>query len=296
MIMKKYLIPLLIALLFTSCQDVIDVKLNEEDMGLYAVEAKITTVDEPWVFLTKGLPVNADEDFQGINNAIVTIFDDAEPANTLTLVEDTAKSGLYVVPAGIDYYGAEGRVYTITIETGNVELTATDKLYPVEKIDSIDIWPSLRGDGRFLGIFTFGRETPGVGNYYKWDIYINDTLLNDASTMAVASDELVDGNYVNALEIFTDYHDPNKPADRKLQYGDRVGVKQISLSAFAYTYFYQLIGQSQAGFIFSVPTANVKGNFTGSDGKEVLGLFTAHDVSVSNSVIIDDSIESSLVR
>ena len=48
------------------------------------------------------------------------------------------------------------------------------------------------------------------------------------------------------------------------------------------------------GGLFSVPAANISGNFTSSDGKEVLGLFTAHDVSVSNHVVIDDRIESEI--
>jgi hypothetical protein len=55
-----------------------------------------------------------------------------------------------------------------------------------------------------------------------------------------------------------------------------------------------MFNQAQTGGLFSVPPANIKGNFTSSDGNEVLGLFTAHDVSTSNSVIIDESIENQL--
>jgi hypothetical protein len=294
MTLKKYIIAAVTALVFASCQDVIDVKLNEKDTELFAVEAKINTIDKPFVFLTKGLPVSSEKPFEGISNAIVTISDDAIPANSVTLIEDASKKGLYIVPGDINYYGVAGREYTVTIETGDVELTARDVLYPVEKIDSIAIWPSLRGDRQFLGIFTYGQEMPGLGNNYKWDIYVNDTLVNDASRMAIANDELVDGNYVNALEIFTDYHDPNKPEDRIIHYGDMVFVKQNSLSTFAYTYFNQLIGQSMSGSLFSVPAANIEGNFVSSDEKEVLGLFTAQDVSVSNTILIDDSIENQL--
>jgi hypothetical protein len=48
--------------------------------------------------------------------------------------------------------------------------------------------------------------------------------------------------------------------------------------------------------LFSVPPANIQGNFTASDGKPVLGLFTAHDVSNSNVVVIDERIESGLSK
>lgn len=293
--MKKYIVLLLLFILvFTSCEDVIPVKMNKEDIGLFAVEAKITTRDEPFVFLSKGIPVSEDNPFPGISNALVTITDDAQAANIVTLVEDTARAGYYIVPKDKMYYGVAGRTYTVTIETQGVTLSATDKLSTVEPIDSIQVRPSLRGDNRFLGVFTYGQETPGVGNYYKWDIYVNDTLLNDAQNLAIASDELVDGNYVNSLEIFTDFHDPNDKSERKLKYMDTVYVKQTSISEFAYNFYYQMLNQSSTGFLFSVPPANIKGNFTGSNGKTVLGLFTAHDVSVSNKVIIDDKIESQL--
>jgi hypothetical protein len=57
-----------------------------------------------------------------------------------------------------------------------------------------------------------------------------------------------------------------------------------------------MINQSSTGSLFSVPPANIKSNFISSDGKPVLGLFTARDVSVSNTVVIDEKIESQLKK
>lgn len=295
--MKKYilLLPLLV-LGFTACEDVVQVDLNEQDTGLYAVEAKITTISEPTVFLARALPVNVDSSYNGISGAVVTVSDDAQPANTVTLVEDPDSTGYYIVPPGEDYYGKVGRQYTVTIETGNVTLTGADYLARVEKIDSIQIRPSNFGDGIFLAIFTYGQETPGKGNYYKWDVYVNDTLLNDASTLATYSDDLVDGNYVAGAEIFTDFHDPNKPQDRKLKYMDTIYVNQNSISETVYNFYIAMINQSMGGSLFSVPPANARGNFTASDGKTVLGMFTAQDVSRSNTVVINDSVEGLLKK
>lgn len=87
---------------------------------------------------------------------------------------------------------------------------------------------------------------------------------------------------------------PSKPEDRRLNLGDTVLVKQTSISAFAYNFYFQLFNQAQTGNLFSVPPANIQGNFTASDGKPVLGLFTAHDVSNSNVVVIDEEIEGGL--
>ena len=126
--------------------------------------------------------------------------------------------------------------------------------------------------------------------------YVNDTLLNDAANLVTYSDDLVDGNYVAGNEIFIDFHDPKKPEDRKIKLMDKVYVKQNSVSEAAYNFYLGMINQSQGGSLFSVPPANLKGNFTSSDGKTVLGMFTAQDVSRSNTVIIDQTIESELKK
>jgi hypothetical protein len=294
--MKKYilLVPFL-AILFMSCEDVVPVKLGDKNVDLFMVEAKITTIDEPFVFLAKTLPVNVDKPMEGISGAVVTISDNAQPSNILTLVEDTLiQKGYYVVPENIDYYGIAGREYTITIEIDGETLQAKDYLAPVEPIDSIKVGASDMADKYFLSVYAYSQETPGLGNYYKWDVFVNDTLLNEAASLAVANDELVDGNYVSGLEVFVDFYDPKKKEDRKLNIGDTISLRQNSISSFAYDYYMQMLTQSQSGSLFSPNPANIKGNFTTTDGKDVQGMFTAQDVSLSNIVVIDQNMEDQL--
>jgi hypothetical protein len=287
---------LFIAVLFSSCEDVIEVKLSDEEMNLIGVEARITTIDQPAVFLYKTLRVDQDVDYPGISGAVVTISDDQIPVHEMVLPESNSKSGLYIVPDKQSYRGIPGRIYTIKIVTGGVTLTAKDKLMSVEPIDSIQVKPSMRGDKAFLGIFTYGLEPPGLGNFYKWEVFINDSLVQSADRLAVASDEFVDGNYIYGLEIFTDFYDTNKPEDRMLDLNDVISVKQTSISEFGYNFYNQMINQGSTGSLFSVPPANIESNFTSSDGKPVLGLFLASDVSKSNKVVIDQSIEDQLVK
>lgn len=294
--MKRYyyLIAALFLLFLSSCEDVIDVKLTDQDLDLYAVEAKITTEGNPYVFLYKSLRVGDDSSYPGVNGATVVISDDSQPQKSIQLEESNETEGLYLVPENESFIGEVGKHYTLTIEHDGVTISGSDFLTSVEPIDSIQVRPSLRGDKRFLGVFTYGNEPQGVGDYYKWDIYINGELLNDAEYLFVASDELVDGNYVSSLEIFTDFHDPDKPEDRLINLGDTILVKQNSISEFGYQYYYQMYNQSETGGLFSVPPANIKSNLTASDGTPVLGLFTASDVSVSNTVTIDENLESQL--
>lgn len=287
-------IIILASIFLTSCEDVIEVKLNKGSLNLVGVEASITTREEPTVFLYHTLRVDQDQAYPGISGATVTLADDATPSNQITLVEDDIKKGLYRVPQNQSYLGVAGREYTLTIQTPEATLTAKDKLSRVEPIDSIQVVPSMRGDKRFLGIFTYGQEPKGLGNHYKWDIYVNDTLLYKTEHLAIANDEFVDGNYINKLEIFTDFYDVKKPEDRLLNLNDTIQVKQTSISEFAYNFYFQMINQGNTGGLFSVPPANIKSNFTSTDGKPVLGLFVARDISASNKVVIDQKIEDQL--
>lgn len=289
----SYLSVLMIAL-FTSCEDVIEVNLSDENLNLIGAEANITTKSKPTLFLYQTLKVDKDEAYPGISGALVRITDNSTPVNSVVMVEDPQKKGYYVVPKNANYLGVAGREYTMTIQTQGITITAKDKLTKVERIDSIQIMPSARGDSLFLGVFSYGWEPKGAGQFYKWDLYVNDTLIHDADRIAIASDEFVDGNYIAKLEVYTDFHDPEKPQDRLLNLNDKVYLKQTSISEFVYKFYFQMINQSSSGSLFSVPTANIKSNFTSSDGKPVLGLFTARDVSVSNSVVIDQALENRL--
>lgn len=294
--MRRYILPLFASFLlfFTACEDVIEVKLSDENLDLYAIEAQITTESSPTVYLYKSLRVDQDEAFPGVSGATVIISDDNQPQRSVQLVESSEIQGLYTTSAKDYFVGETGREYTITIEHEGVTIIGSDKLSKVEPIDSIQVHPSLRGDNMFLGVYTFGKEPEGIGNFYKWDLYVNGQLLNGAEYLFVASDELVDGNYVESLEIFTDFHDPDKPEERILKLGDSVLIKQNSISEFAYKYYYQMYDQSGSGGLFSVPPANVKSNFTASNGKPVLGIFTASDVSVSNVVTITKELDDQL--
>lgn len=286
----------LVSVLLSSCEDIIEVKLSDENVDLYAVEARITTEDDPSVFVYKSQMVNIDEPYMGISGAEVVITDNSQPAKTIKLQETSEKKGLYVPAEGNYFLGEPGKTYTLNITVDGVKITATETLFPVEPIDSMKVRPSIRGDYQFLGILTYGNEPPELGNFYKWDIYINHKLLYQSDYLVIASDELVNGNYISGFEIFTDFHDPNKPEERKINQGDTIQVIQTSISEFAYYFYYQMFNQGQVGGLFSVPPANIESNFSASNGKKVLGIFTASDVSNSNIVIVDESIESGLKK
>nr|WP_321485239.1 DUF4249 domain-containing protein [uncultured Draconibacterium sp.] len=288
-IIKGIIIILFAIVAFTSCEDVVDVKLDGEDIDLIAVEAYINTKAENniYVKLERTLAVNQTTQNPVISNAVVQLSDNAATPNTVTL-EEQGNTGIYLLPAETSYPGVTGRTYTLTITTpdGTV-ITGEEYLQKIETLDSVKVNLSDRGNYEYLGIYINSQETPGLGNYYKWDIYINGEFLNDGEDLAFASDELVDGNYIYDMLILLDWEDEEE--DKILHQGDTIVVEQLSISKAAYEFYWGLDDQAWAGGPFSVPPANVPSNLTSSDGKRILGLFSARDISVGNTVIIDDS-------
>ena len=288
-IIKGIIILLFAVIALTSCEDVVNVKLDGEDIDLIAVEAYINTKAENniYVKLERTLAVNQTTQNPVISNAVVQLSDNAATPNTVTL-EEQGNTGIYLLPAETSYPGVTGRTYTLTITTpdGTV-ITGKEYLQEIETLDSVKVNLSDRGNYEYLGIYINSQETPGLGNYYKWDIYINGEFLNDAEDLAFASDELVDGNYIYDMLILLDWEDEEE--DKILHQGDTIVVEQLSISKAAYEFYWGLDDQAWAGGPFSVPPANVPSNLTSSDGKRILGLFSARDISVGNTVIIDDS-------
>ncbi len=282
----------MLTLIIVSCEDVVLVDTDAKNLNLITVEAYINTsqTNNVLVKLEKSLPIDQVKKNPPINDAVVEISDDQAPPETVRL-EESGKSGIYLVPESKNYTTEPGRTYRLTITTpdGTI-ITGEEYLRKVEKLDTVKVNLSPRGDYEFLAIFISTQETPGPGDYYKWDIFINNYLLYGGDALAFASDELVDGNYVYDLEIFTDWYDEDDgDEDRILFEGDTIKVLQSSISRDAYDFYLGMQNQAFSGSPFSVPPANLPGNLSSNNGRKILGLFSARDISVGNSVVIDSS-------
>ena len=286
---KIFTFSALLALIVSACEDVVQVGLGHSDIDLVSVEAYINTKarNNIYVKLEYTLPVDQAETNPPIHNAVVTISDDAGEPNTVTL-EEYNSTGIYILPQRAQYIAETGRNYQlhITLPDG-VEISGSDYLQAMEPLDSVKVNLSARGDYEYLAVFINTQETPGPGDYYKWDIFINGAFLYESQNLMIASDEFVEGNYIYDFEIFTDFALDDE--DKVLLKGDTVTVEQSSISKTAYDFYTGMLNQAFSGSPYSVPPANLPGNLISSDGKKVLGIFSARDVSVGNIVIIGDS-------
>ncbi|MBT8195510.1 MAG: DUF4249 domain-containing protein, partial [Bacteroidia bacterium] len=195
-----------------------------------------------------------------------------------TLVETPVGSGMYETATT----GQVGETYNLYIKTTDGEEYASipEELVSVPVIDSI--FQEFReetlfeDEGYYIQINT--KEPVGLGDYYRWKFYINDTLLNAPEDLLYADDEFVDGNDINAFDV---HFDP-------LKIGDKGRVEQLSISKNAYEFIALVQEQTLfVGSIFDFPASPIKGNIfkLNNPDETALGFFGASSVSAEELVI-----------
>ncbi|RNI26981.1 DUF4249 domain-containing protein [Rufibacter latericius] len=267
--MKKYLFLLLYsALLFSSCEEVIEYDLPE-DAAKVVIEGLVTDQPGPYsVRLSSSKGYLNQGPSSGFDNAVVRISDNEGFEEIL----QAKGNGLYQTS---QLQGKRGNTYSLRVQLNGQEYTASSYLKPVSTIDSL-VYRFKKGNAQveegYYGTFYF-REPAGKGDLYKFNIYVNGE--RDKEIIAI-NDDLYDGNY----------GDPEIGIE--LEEGDVMKVEMLSLDRPGYEFFRVLSRmQYYTGGPFDSPPANAPGNI--SNG--ALGYFGASAIS-----IIEQKVQNGTIR
>lgn len=272
--MKNILIPILaFALTLGACEDVIEVELQNEASRI-AIEAFIEDLSSPQVVVSRTKAYNDQTRTERVTNAVVRIQDNSVPPRSALLV---AQDGAYTTAT--PFLGEVGKVYTLSVEVDGRTYTASDSLKRNSPLDSIKVTRNFDTDKHY-SVFIFAPEQAGMGDNYRWVVYLDDQPLLHPSFLAMAQDVLVDGSYIDRAQIlngqFAAFVMGTKIVD-----GSRVRVRQMSISQAYYRYLVQLQQVSQGQGLFSPPPANVPTNFDNG----AVGFFRASSVAESADVV-----------
>ena len=264
--------------LFSGCEDVIELDLPDGEPQL-VVDGWLT--DQPGekvVRLRYSANYFSDAPTPAATGALVWLHDALGPVDTLR--EEPLGSGDYKT----GYVGRAGQTYTLYIRLPNGESYASmpQVLKEVPKIDSIyarfkEETP-VQDEGYYVSIDT--KEPAGVGDFYRWRLYINGEYQNDPFDILVASDEFVDGNPIIDFEVAT------KPA----QLGDTVRIEQMTISREAFDFLTQVqIQTAFVGSLFDTPPAPIPSNIKNltDPSTEALGFFGVSGLTAAELVIAD---------
>jgi hypothetical protein len=258
-------------LFFSGCEEIMDLQFEGKSQKTLVVEGQITSdtmAHQVMLSWTGDFFNKPPQDMA--SGATVTITDGEK---TFGLTESLTQPGIYKTDP--DVYGEPGKFYTLQIRLPDGrEFSGTEEMPDCSDIDSIA--QSDDYDHGFFGFEYYGydlllyaMEPEPIGDYYMYFLYLNDSLCSDSITEVVfASDEFVNGNYINGL--------PTHVIPEDLFTGDsmKVTLEMQSITTAYYEFLSGMLLEIWRGSPWDGPPANVPSNVNNG----ARGYFRASDV------------------
>lgn len=280
--LKSIFLAFSIGLITFSCEDIVEVDLNDSDVKL-VIDGEINNVDSTsgvYVILSTNTPFYNNGATPRVVGATVTLYEDGVPVEVLT------ENSVFGLHRG-NTIGKVSSLYHLRIEIpqgtaglkGGVYETIPEQIKTPVPIDSIFIRyeeETLFNDEGYYSYFTT-TDPIGIGDYYRWKNYLNGATGNDPFDIIIAEDRLIDGNTFNELRIH----------GYPLEVGDVFMAEQISITKDFFDFLSLLqIQLQQSGSTFApLPTPIVGNCYNIADPNEnVLGYFSA--VAIESAQIV----------
>jgi hypothetical protein len=258
----RLIIAALVLVAGTSCQKVIDLKLNNAAAQL-VIEGNLTDELGPqYVIITKSVSFTTSSIFPPVTDAIVTITDDAGHNFSLT----QGDPGVYSI---YPFSGDHGKAYILTVQTGGKTYTATSTMpYPV-LIDSLTTKQDVFSNKDLRTITVDYRDPPNVANQYLFILYING---QQAGSIFTNDDSFTDGRDVknDLLQNGIDIH-PR----------DTATVVMECIDKNIYKYWFSLSQQQGNGPGGGTTPSNPPSNLSNN----ALGYFSAHTTQQKTIIV-----------
>ena len=243
--MKKTTYIFVIFSMLFSCEDVIDIELNDADPRL-VVEASIdwfknTTGNEQSIKLSLSAPF-FDESTPPANGAIIQITDTNN--NTFNFIED-GNTGIY---RNTNFIPVIDQDYTLTINYNGDTYSATENMKSVVPIDFIEQNNEGGFSGEDIELKAFYTDPANIDNYYFFEFITEISVVPD---LDVFDDTFTDGN-----QIFGFF------SEEDLEAGDEVIIRNYGISEQFYEFMFILLqqGSDDSGGPFETQPATVRGN------------------------------------
>ncbi|GAA4274618.1 DUF4249 family protein [Aquimarina gracilis] len=252
--MKKIIYILVFTLVFTSCEDVVDVDVPEGEprlvidasFELYNNESPITV--EGGVKLTLSAPF-FDEEVPAVSDATVFITN-LNDNSIINFSESINESGLFT-PDAIDFIPEFDTTYQLTVIYNNETYIATTELIPTVPIDNIEQGDGTLFDGDETEIIIFFTDDGNRDDFYLFDF--------DFSLFLASEDRFYQGQPFNFSYFYED-----------MVAGRDVTIKILGIDKRYFEYSELLIAQSEqdGGNPFQTPPAILRGNIINTTNQD----------------------------
>jgi Domain of unknown function (DUF4249) len=292
---KKYILILISALGFLSCEQVIPFEITTSENQL-VVDAWITDeLKDQHVKLSFSQSYFDSNTVKPVLGATVYLV---KQDSSIIPMKDIKNDGNYSFTPKTRDYIKEGEQVGLYIKYKNDEFYSLSKLNRVPKIDSLTYenssTPNAAPNPKFpkegyLAQF-FAKDPVGDGDTYVIRKTINDTLKNKPSEYQLAYDAgFSPGSKSDGLMFILPIRQSITPG--LFREKDKLKVDLYSIPIEAYYFLLQVRQESQNGGIFATPLSNIPSNIINRDKNskiKALGAFIVSKVT-SFETIIDKS-------
>jgi hypothetical protein len=261
--MKSFIFIILSIITLTSCEKVITLELNQEEPKL-VIDAVITNQPGPYfVTITKSNQFTDPNNYPAVNDATVTITDNASNSEVL-------------LPVGNGKYrtntlqGTPGRTYTLTVIHNSKQYTAISTMPAAVSLLNLRSIKLNFGNTTVYRIVPEYNDPTGLGNNYRLTQTVNGVL---DKTYVLFNDNVNNG-LLNQRPIISN--------DIDLKAGDNVIVGLQCIDKNVYDYFFTLSNIDGNGPGGGTTPSNPPTNISGG----ALGVFSAHTIDQKSIVIL----------
>ncbi len=277
--MKKYFIVLISILLFSSCEDVVQIKLDKGS-ELVVIDAfindmrttqkvRLTTTDDYFSSQNPPALIGASVVLKDLTNNMVYNFSDQNNGDYTFALATT------------DTIGHVGHAYKLEVSYNGAFYTSIVNQNRPAKLDSIS---ATYQDGTSLfapkaGYYSvlWARDLPGpVSDYYWIRSSKNFVPYSKASEINLAIDGTNGSVPANDTLLFTPpIINSLVPRDEVLEIGDTLSVEIHSIAKETYSFLVQVISQTNNSGLFATTPENVRTNIISPEGAtKAIGWFS----------------------
>jgi hypothetical protein len=262
--MKKLVNVLFIVIVLSGCEKTVELNYKGNQSAI-VIEGNITDQPGPYfVKITRSVRLTETGSYPSIDDAVVTISDNA--GNTETLTDEG--NGIYRTTT---MSGIEGRTYTLNVVAEGRTYTAQSTMPARVPFDSIKVdMVSFAGELE-PNLIPVYLGPVAKGNNYRFVLSVNNKLVNQH---IVQNDEVKNG-VVNTVRI--ELNDD----DLELKAGDRISLEMQCIDKQVSLYYTTLALMGDSGPGGGTTPNNPKNNI--SNG--ALGIFSAHTTERRNTTI-----------
>jgi hypothetical protein len=282
-ILLIFALPLLV--FFSSCEDPIVVGLDAAtpelsvDGWIYSdtsyQEIKLTKTTEYFDTTRQPVVIGAQVSVTDLTDSTIYPYIETRP-------------GLYTTNS---FKPLIGRSYQLNIIQEGITWRAKTDVKRVPTIDSLNFELNEEGGGGGPGgprekdtyfLTLFARETPGQGDYYKFD-----ATLNGRPALSPDNINIIDDKFADGLVFIPPVNFPLNEKEYRLN--DTVEVRILSINADAYAFWTEVNTQinNTSGLFAQIPTnvrTNIR-NVTPGNGATAVGYFGGSGVSRKRRIV-----------